>query len=329
MRLALLFNARPADPPPGIPDDAFEEYDSQETVESIAGALTRLGIDVEPVPADRQLPWRLKDGRYDFAFNIAEGEGGRCREAIPAAVCELLGVPFTGSDALTLAVTLDKHVAKRVVSPEVAVARGVLVESEDDEAELSDLAFPVIVKPNDEGSSKGIRDGPVAHDWGEARERCQRLRLRYGRPVLVEEFLPGMEVTTGIAGNGRNARVLGLMEIAPVSGERAFVYSLEVKREFRSRVRYHVPPRQERPVIAAIESLALTAYRLLGCRDVARIDFRLDADGRPRFIECNPLPGLNPESGDIVILSRETVPYDELVQGILRDAAARAGVRIG
>ena len=323
MRVALLYNARSVQVASDAPDDAFEEYDSAETVGSIARALRRLGVVVEPVQADRELPWRLREGRYDFVFNIAEGEGRRCREAIPVAVCELLGIPFTGSDALTLAITLDKFMARRVVSPDVPVAHGVLIETEEDESELCSLKFPVIVKPNDEGSSKGIRENPVAHSVAAARERCRWLQERYGCPVLVEQFLSGMEITVGVVGNGRGARVLGMMEIAPASDEENFVYSIEVKRDWQRRVRYHVPPRIDSQTSATLEYLALTAYGLLGCRDIARMDFRLDENGQPHFIECNPLPGLNSESGDIVILSRDKMPYEKLVQGILLDAIKR------
>ena len=156
MRVALLCNMR-AEAPAADPDDTFEEYDSPETIAAVAHALGGLGVEVEPVAADRLLPWRLEEGHYDFAFNIAEGQGRRCREAVPAAVCELMGLPFTGSDAVTLGVTLDKWLARRVVSPEVPVAGAALIRDEVDEDQLSALRFPVIVKPNDEGSSKGIR----------------------------------------------------------------------------------------------------------------------------------------------------------------------------
>src|ERR1039457_3101186 len=192
MRIALLCNLK-TEAPAADPDDTFEEYDSQETIAAIAGALGGLGVEVEPVAADRLLPWRLEEGHYDFAFNIAEGQGRRCREAVPAAVCELMGLPFTGSDAVTLGVTLDKWLARRVVSPEVPVAGAALIRDEVDEDQLSALRFPVIVKPNDEGSSKGIRGDPIAADAEAAGRQCRWLRARYGCPVLVEEFLPGME----------------------------------------------------------------------------------------------------------------------------------------
>ena len=355
VKVALLHNPRPPGPQPPWPrpdgptadgpgaegpapddlvaggiGDAFEEYDSAETIAAVAAALRALGVDVEPVVADRRLPWRLEEGRHAFAFNIAEGQGGRCREAIPAAICELLGLPFTGSDALTLATTLDKAIARRIVSPDVPVARAVLVEDAAHEAALAALRYPVLPKPNDEGSSKGIRDDALCDDPREAVERCRSLQARYRCPVLVEEFLPGAEVTVAVIGNGAGARVLGMMEIAPAPDARRdgrpFVYSHDVMRDWRRRVRYHVPPRLDAPRLAALERLALTAYRLLGCRDIARMDFRLDAAGQPRFIECNPLPGLDPLNSDVVILSRSILPYERLVQGILLDAARRVGV---
>jgi D-alanine-D-alanine ligase len=329
MKVAILHNLRPQGYNAAVPDDAFEEYDSCETVAAIGEALARMGVRPVPVIADARLPRRLEDGEFDFAFNIAEGQGRRCREAIPAAVCELLGIPFTGSDALTLAVTLDKAVARRIVSPDVPVARGVLIAAESGEPELARLSYPVIVKPNDEGSSKGIWLDSLCRDHASAAERCQWLRDRYDCPALVEEFLPGAEVTVGIRGNGARTEVLGLMQIVPAleSGQ-PFLYSVETKRDWRSSVRYHIPPALPAATQDLIRALALTAYQLLGCRDLARIDFRLNDAGQPVFLECNPLPGLNPDSGDIVILSSGVLSYEMLIQGVLRDAAERFGVPI-
>ena len=327
MRVALLHNVRPAETDTDGPDDAFEEYDSESTIDAVVAALKPLGVDVEPVVADARLPWRLSDGRFDFAFNYAEGTGRRCREAVPAAVCELLGIPFTGSDALTLAVTLDKSIAKRIVSPDVPVARGVLLETDRDEARLEELRYPAIVKPNDEGSSKGIRDNPVCSDVAAASRRARWLREQYGCPVLAEEFLTGAEVTVAIAGTPPDARVLGVMEVAPVTGTTGpFVYSVEVKRDWTRHVEYHVPPRLESTAERAVREHALTAHRLLGCRDLARLDFRFDADGIPRFLECNPIPGLGPVTSDVVMMTKRSLPYEALIQGVLLDAMRRVGI---
>lgn len=334
MRIALLFNARPAEPPPQCPDDVFEEYDSIDTVEGIAGALRGLGVEVDPVLADRGLPRRLEEGCYDFAFNIAEGPvmparpARSCREAIVPAVCELMELPYTGSDPLTLAVTLDKAMARRAVCGEVRVAEAVLVKDGPVESQIEHLHFPVIVKPNNEGSSKGIRRDSVAANVSAAAKCVARLREHYGCPVLVEEFLVGPEITVAIAGNPPRERVLGMMEITAADDCGPFVYSLEMKRAWRTQVAYFVPPRLPRPTLEDVSEQALKAYRLLGCRDIARIDFRLDADGRPCFLECNPLPGLNRESGDIVIMTRESLGYERLVQGILQEAARRTGMAL-
>jgi D-alanine-D-alanine ligase len=328
MRVALLHNAKPEPMPAGLPDDAFEEYDRAETIAAVAKALEGAGAEVHRVPADPRLPSRLTEGRFDFAFNMAEGQGRRCREAVPAAVCELLSLPYTGSDPLTLAVTLDKAVARRVVSPDVPVARGVLVESEADGELLERLPYPVFVKPNDEGSSKGIGPDALAADPAAAARVCRRLSDEYGCAALVEEFLAGAEITVGVVGNGASARVLGMMEIAPAHPNGPFVYSVEVKRDFLRRVRYHIPPRMPAAGREEVERLALAAYRLLGCRDVARLDFRCDAVGRPHFLECNPLPGLDPDSSDLVILSRGILPYGDLVRGILQEAARRKRVEL-
>ncbi len=325
-KVALLCNQRPGVVPSGQPDDVFEEFDSCETVASVRSALSELVAEVVPVPADRSLPRTLSEGGFQFAFNIAEGTGRRCREAIPAAVCELLGVPFSGSDLLTLGLTLDKSMARRVVGSEMPLPRAVLVQRESDLNDLGSLNYPAIVKPNDEGSSKGIRDNPIADDATGARRRCEILRGQYGCPCIVEEFVEGVEVTVGILGNTPRERILGIMEIEPVDGGPRFVYSLEVKRDWRRRVNYHVPPRLGAAVVAKIEENAIKAFRLLGCRDFARMDFRIDGAGTLFFLECNALPGLDSANSDIVLLSRNVLTHRRLVQEIFIEAATRCAV---
>src|SRR5689334_17165428 len=141
MRISILHNPRPDCLPAGAPDDAFEEFDGPETIAAIAAALKALGHDTEPVDACADMLDTLRRGQFDFVFNIAEGTGRRCREAIPAAICEYLALPYSGSDPLTLGLTLDKWMARRVVSPDVPVARAVLVELNETNFDLSSLRF--------------------------------------------------------------------------------------------------------------------------------------------------------------------------------------------
>lgn len=342
-RLALVCNMKP---PTGavntvvaessaVDDDEFEEFDSPATIQALASHLSAAGYAVTVLEADRTLPRRLTTGNFDLVFNIAEGRGGRCREALVPALCEMLGIAYTGSDPLTLAATLDKAVAKRLVSTEVATPKWRLVRRLAD-LRAFDLTFPVFAKPNDEGSSKGIFDNSRCESMAALESLCLHLLDTYGRPVLVEEFVRGHEVTVGIVGNhvdgaraaGNGPEVVGMMHVVPMTGAvEDFVYSLEVKRDWQKRVRYAIPPELPAEVCLRIEKAALAAFRLLDCRDVARIDFRVTADGEPFFIEANPLPGLSPTSGDLVLMAGAMGwTWDRLITRIVQEAEFRQGV---
>ncbi|MFN0008007.1 MAG: D-alanine--D-alanine ligase [Planctomycetota bacterium] len=313
-----------------VPEDRFEEYDSLATVEAIAGALTERGHRPRFLGGGRRFLQEILARPPELVFNMAEGSGTRSREAHVPAVCEMLGVPFTGSDPLTLATTLDKAVAKRLVaSAGLATPRFEVFDSASDLESLgsSGISFPCIAKPLREGSSMGIRRGSRADDAGVLREEIERLLADYQEPVLVEEFLPGAEFTVGVLGEGEGARALGVMEIEPLGIPlEDFVYSLEVKRNFRKEVAYHVPPRRSATLVRAIEELALASARALGCRDLCRVDLRLGEDGAPRFLEANPLPGLAPGTSDVVILAGLAgISYADLIDRVVKTALARLG----
>ncbi|MFA6147620.1 MAG: ATP-grasp domain-containing protein [bacterium] len=327
MRVGLAYNVKPADPPDHLPEDAFEEYDSEATVGHIASALAQLGHDVRRLPAGRGFVDALRDASPDIVFNIAEGEGGRCREAHVPAVLEMLGVPYVGSDPLTLCVTLDKPVAKRLVEHGGFPTPPFRTFRSPEELDSLPFPYPVIVKPAFEGSSKGVRNASRAKSLEQAREMVRFVTRTYHQEAMVEAFMPGAEVTVGVLGNDP-PRIAGMMEIVPKTVSPAeFVYSLEVKRDWENRVAYRVPPALPGPVLQEIERCALGIYRTLGCRDFSRIDFRLDAGGAPHFIECNPLPGLSPGYGDLPIMTgRMGIPYLSLVREILSHALCRLGM---
>lgn len=327
MRVGLACNVRPTDPPGHLPEDAFEEYDSEATVGHIAGALSRLGHEVRTIPAGRGFVDALREAAPDIVFNIAEGEGGRCREAHVPAVLEMLGVPYVGSDPLTLCVTLDKPVAKRLVEHEGFPTPPFRTFRSAAEVDSLPFPFPVIVKPSFEGSSKGVRLASRATTLDRTKEMVRFVTETYRQEALVEAFVPGAEVTVGVLGNDP-PRIAGMMEIVPKTDSPAeFVYSLEVKRDWENRVAYRVPPSLPDATLAGIERSALGIYRTLGCRDFARIDFRLADPGVPHFLECNPLPGLSPGYGDLPIMAdRMGIPYLSLIREILSHALARLGM---
>lgn len=335
MKIGVAFDLAPDRPTGDGPDDRFEEFDKPETVEAIAGALRSEGHQVVLLGDGRDLIARVLDDPPDFVWNLAEGQGvGRNREARVPALLEMLDIPYSGSDPLTLAATLDKGVAKRLVQCEgVAVPGGVAITVEEGgaaaEARVAALGaavgYPLIVKPAFEGSSKGIRGRCLVNSSAEAVAVCRDLAHDYGQPVLVEEFIAGDELTVGVIGNGAGAAVLGVMRIRPRQPEARFVYSLDVKRDWINQVEYEVPARLSEELLERVGLTALAAYRALNCRDFARIDFRL-REGTPYFLEANPLPGLAPGTSDLVILARGLgVGHADLIRRVLRAALARVG----
>jgi D-alanine-D-alanine ligase len=311
-----------------VPDDFQEEFDSPATIEAIACALRGLGHEVTKLGNGRELLEALLADPPELVFNLAEGKGvSRSREARVPAVLEMLGIPCTGSDPLTLAVTLDKGCARRLAaSAGLAVPTGFILDEGPRVATrgLDDFPYPAIVKPAWEGSSKGIRSKCLVWTPAELRGAVASLCRDHRQPILVEEFIAGDELTVGVLGNGP-PQILGIMRVAPTTPTDRFIYSLEVKRDFRRLVRYECPAQLPRGTEEIVRQAALTAYRVLGCRDVARIDFRL-RDGEPYFLEANPLPGLNPESSDLVIMANLLGrTHAQLIEAILGAALKRLG----
>jgi D-alanine-D-alanine ligase len=326
-RFAELADDPSAAVPFGLAGDEHEEFDSPQTILALESVLRELGHEVLLLGDGEQLLRRLLDGpRPDLVLNIAEGSGtSRTREARVPAVLEMLGIPYTGSDPLTLAVTLDKECAKRLVRDSgLATPAWVLVDGQNDDWEqaLVDFPLPAIVKPAFEGSSKGVLEAHVFDDLGELREAIARLREAYRQPILIEEFIEGDELTVGVVGNDP-PEVLGIMRVLPKLRSERFVYSLEVKRDWENRVSYECPARLSPADTAAVNQAAFACWRALGCRDVSRIDFRL-RNHVPYFLEVNPLPGLSPISGDLVLLAGFMgTDYRELIARILRSACER------
>jgi D-alanine-D-alanine ligase len=314
--------------PPGLPDDFQEEFDSPATIEAIASVLRGLGHDVVLLGDGRELLQRLLDQPPDFVFNFAEGQGiSRSREARVPAVLDMLGIPYTGSDPLTMAVTLDKDCAKRLAaSAGIAVPQALVIPAGASEWKIdlpwSGLAFPVIVKPAWEGSSKGIRNKCLVKTPDDLPEVVESLRGDHRQPVMVEEYIQGDELTVGVLGND-DPQILGIMRVLPTHPVDHFIYSLEVKRDYRRQVRYECPAPLSPEDTAAVRQAALGVFRVLGCRDVSRIDFRL-RDGTPYFLEVNPLPGLNPQDSDLVIMANLAGwSYSRLIETIVQAAMAR------
>ena len=276
MRIGLAYNQKPdsdsaLDEPPST-SDVFAEWDDPATIDAVAQALGLFG-EVVRLEAVASFPQHLARARPDLVFNMAEGLTGVNREAHVPAACEMLGIPYTHSDPLTLAVSLDKGMAKQLVAaggvptPRFAVVDG------DDTREAAKLACPVIAKPLFEGSSMGVRWSSKIRTSGELAARCRSLRADYGEPVLVEEFLPGAEFTCGVLGNGDQAVVLPIvgMNFGSLPEGALPIYGFEAKwlwdRPESPIDIFDCPARIDDRLEDAIERVTLDAYRALGCRD--------------------------------------------------------------
>jgi D-alanine-D-alanine ligase len=323
-----------------IARDEFAEWDSPTTIAAVESALSRLGKVVR-LEANEDFPEKLRATRPDIVFNIAEGFHGVNREAHVPAICEFFGIPYSGSDPFTLSLCLDKARTKETLTFHgIPTPKFVVVESVDQlEAEISGLSFPLFIKPLHEGSSKGITDRNLCANRKTLRSQTRFLLENYRQPVLVEEYLPGQEFTCAVLGNGGQATVLPIvgMNFDTLPDGALPIYSFDAKfvwdRPENPLDIFQCPARITRELQASIERVTLDAFRVLGCRDWARIDVRLDAAGVPNIIEVNPLPGILPDPADNSCLPKAAraagIGYDELIQSCLKHAAARQGVMLG
>jgi D-alanine-D-alanine ligase len=338
---------RTEEEPPST-SDVYAEWDSAETIDAVASALSAHG-DVIRLEATDEFPERLRAERPDIVFNIAEGLYGANREAHVPAICEFFGVPYSGSDPFTLSLCLHKGRTKDVLTAYgIPNASFSLIESPADVERLlksdSPLAsrlstlHPVFLKPVQEGSSKGITEKNLVRSRDELEAQAHFLLETYRQPVIAEAFLPGAEFTCGVLGNGASARVLPLVGInfGALPDGALPIYGYEAKWIWDTPdepLDMFTCPASVAPWLhSSIEAVVLRAYRALGCRDWSRIDVRLDADGVPNIVEVNPLPGIlpNPEENSCLPKAARAagMSYDQLIQSALLHAAERCGVQL-
>ena len=312
-----------------MPFDGDSEFDTQKTLDTIVSSLHAHGHIVHLVEATSDLPrWFLRH-RVDLAFNIAEGTHGEHREAQVPAILESLGVPFTGSNSVTLSLALDKAKTKQILASEGIPTPSWQLFPAPNSPLNPRLEFPLIVKPNREGSSKGIWRDSVVGDESSLRRQLARVYERYRQEVLVEEFIDGMELTAGII--GREALPLLEIDFALCRGSGEYFYSWRMK-EFQGNASMglnptlHCPARLDAVATARVQAIALKTHDALGCVDFSRTDIRLRADGTPFVLEVKPLPGLSPlESNYPIMTTAAGWSHDALIQRIVELAMARYG----
>jgi len=323
LRVGFTFNVKRIKPEIDGRKDEEAEYDPPTTIQAVREAIAAAGHEVIDLEATTELPNVLAATPVDVVFNMAEGIKGRNREAVVPALLELLDIPYSGSDPAALSIALDKAIAKRIVRQHGILTPNFMTLTTGKERLPRDLKFPLIVKPNAEGSSKGVHRTSVVDTEAELREAAREMIAKYDQPALVEDYIAGREFTVGLLGE-RRPKVLPPMEVVFLANDAHPVYSFEYKQDWSSKIRYDVPAQLEPSQLKALERAARECFMALGCRDVARVDFRMDAQGRVYFLECNPLPGLTPGWSDLVLIAKAAgIEYPALISEILSGAIRR------
>jgi len=330
--------------PEGVPPDAFADFDHIETIGSIRAALETDGHQTVFIQADAELPFALREEKPDICFNIAEGLGGDAREAQIPALLEMLGIPYTGSRVLANGISLDKTLTKRIWRDRRLPVAPFQEFNTGDEPLRTDLEFPLFVKPAREGTGMGVDMNAIVHNEKELRERAQYIINTYQQPALVETFLPGREFTVGILGRA-DAKLYSrhpewyekdgfhrfpILELDMTRSVTPMVYSQEAKSKDvgeEGAPGYFCPAEVEPELEKKLKNFALRAHLILNTLDVSRTDIRLDAQGNPRVMEINTLPGLTPDYSDLCLQSKaEGIKYEDLILEILYLGASRWGM---
>jgi D-alanine-D-alanine ligase len=325
MKIGITYNLRRSN------SDREAEFDRPETIDMVKVSLENRGHRVKLYEASSPLLfYSLALDRPQFVFNMAEGKSGPHREAFAPAILDELKLPYTGSNVLSLAISMDKIMTKEVLKLAGVPTPNYKVLRPNGNLELQTLKFPVIVKPPFEGSSMGITSKSVCYNEEEAKIDIHKTFQKFRRPVLVEEFVEGIEITTGVIGNFP-PKALPPMEIdfSTLSKRelRASAWGIQTykfKTDYSTKANYYLPARLPDEMLANISKICENAFVALRNMDIARFDLRIDRDGNAYILEVNPLPGLDPEHSDfprIYKLMGKT--YEDLINDILNYAVER------
>jgi D-alanine-D-alanine ligase len=348
-RVALLANLKTNAPHVArMPEDQWDDLDSESTVQALVDALRLGGHECEFLEGDPTLFDTVQKYKPDICFNICEGHFGDARESQVPAILEMLRIPYVGSKVLTLALALDKPMTKRVLTYHDLPTPPFQVFERQDEPLSPDMVYPMFVKPSREGTGMGVSENSIVRNEKELREQVAYVHEHYKQPALVEDFIEGREVTVGVVGNliGPAARRLpedeeasriqgGLHFFPPMEvnlaafSETDVVYSNRLKVALAAELDYLCPAPLDAMLIEDLNWYTAAVFRVTGALDVSRVDFRLDANDnlKPYILEINPLPGLSPGTSDLVIeAAAEGTGHTELVNSILDTALRRYGM---
>ncbi len=308
------------------PLDANAEFDHPDTVEVIAKAIAANGFKVKKIGNAANLLEKIDNLGVDIVFNISEGLTGRNRESQVPILLEMAGVPFVGADALTLGLTLDKVMAKKIfIAENIPTPRFFEASSPEALVNTDHCKFPLIVKPRFEGSSKGLSEGSRVENFDGLKQQVEYITKTYKQPALIEEFISGQEFTVAIVGND-DPEVMPVVQIKIDGKLKLNDKFYTFARITSDRLEYVCPAKISQELKKKLDELALKVYRSVDCRDFGRVDFRVDNAGSPFCLEINPLPSLSTEDVFMLIAKNIGITYEQMIGKILNSAITRNGL---
>lgn len=316
MYIGITYNLAHSYSAQGFSEQDVSSFMLKETLHAIETALISLGHRTHLVGDFIGLINSIQSGqRWDLVFNIADGTMGTGREALIPAVLDSYNIPYTFSDPLSLTICTHKGMTKRIVRENgIKTPSFVIVEKKED-IERVNIPYPLFIKPLMGGRSLGVNDNSYIEDPKTFKKNCAYLLDTIRQPILVETYLPGREFSIGIMGSGKDAKILGIVEVELNDKADRYAFSRLNKVHAGERVQYLFPEDEEASVAS---ELALKAWNILGCRDLGRIDVRSDQHHQPNFIEANPIPGLHPEHSIIaILLKKNNISYRDLIKEII------------
>ncbi|MCS7059608.1 MAG: ATP-grasp domain-containing protein [Anaerolineae bacterium] len=332
LRVALLVSIdRNAPPVPAdAPYDILAELDSEKTAYSYAQALLSRGYEVQAHEGNVHLPEWLGVYRPDICYNVCEGFTGESREAQVPAMLEMMGLRYTGPGPLAAAITQDKPTTQRILHYYgIPIPLFQVFESPDDPPR-PDFVYPLFVKPAHEGTGMGIRNTSIVRNERQLREQVAWTIASYRQPALVETYIEGKDITCGLVGNGNDVHFFPITEV-DFSGyppELEPIYGVQQKVDYADYYRNKCPAPLGEKLTAEVRRLTHQVFKVTGCRDYGRVDFRLTDDGRLYVLEINSLPGITPHSDLTLMAQAEGWTHADLVCAVLDAALKRYSMTV-
>jgi D-alanine-D-alanine ligase len=332
LRVALLINLARNAPPvhrKNAPPDILAELDQDKNVDAYAAAIRARGFDVHMQEGNAHLAAWLEHIQPDICFNTCEGFGGESREAQVPALLEMLGLPYTGPTPLAAAITHDKPTTQRILFCHGLPVPNFQVFESPDDALRADMQYPLFIKPTHEGTGMGIRNESIAREEHHLREQVAYVLEAYEQPAMVERYIEGKDITCGLVGNGNDVHFFPITEVdfSGYPAELEPIYGIQQKVDYADYYRNKCPAPLGEKLTNEIRRLTHEVFLVTGCRDFARVDFRLTPDNQPYILEINGLPGITPGSDLTLMAQAEGWTHADLVCSVLDAGLKRYGFK--